>query len=171
MGTVKRIPGFFRAVGADMCLEQTINRLQKSDAGIIGNSRKKQFVALWEIIYHEMLAVRNLHRELSGVKSRNSEFYVNHEFNISETKATEQKMSSMIRYIKTMENPMDVGPETDHKHHNILAQKTMTKDITDHPLNCRQIGKELYDQFRHTIFVEKSLRLLDTIHRTNLKNF
>ena len=42
---VKRSPGLFRAVGADMCLEQTINRSQKRMAGIIGSTRRKQFVA------------------------------------------------------------------------------------------------------------------------------
>ena len=35
---VKRSPGLFRAVGDDMCLEQTITRSQKSTAGIIGST-------------------------------------------------------------------------------------------------------------------------------------
>ena len=41
---VKRTPGSFNAVGGDMVLEQTINKSQKSPAGIIGNSRKKRKV-------------------------------------------------------------------------------------------------------------------------------
>ena len=41
---VKRTPGSFNAVGGDMVLEQTINKSQKSPAGIIGNSRKKREV-------------------------------------------------------------------------------------------------------------------------------
>ena len=32
---IKRTQGFFKAVGAEMCLEQTINRSQKSSGGII----------------------------------------------------------------------------------------------------------------------------------------
>ena len=47
--------GRFKAVGADLALEQTINRAQKSASGIIYSSRKKKFVAKWELIYHEML--------------------------------------------------------------------------------------------------------------------
>ena len=39
--------GHFKAVGADMALEQTINKSQKGTSGIIDNSRKKQFVAMW----------------------------------------------------------------------------------------------------------------------------
>ena len=42
---VKRTEGQFTAAGADMCLEQTINRSQKSAGGIIGSTKRKQFVA------------------------------------------------------------------------------------------------------------------------------
>ena len=70
---VKRTMGRFKAVGADLVLEQTINRAQKSASGIIGSSRKKKFVAKWELIYHEMLAITNLHRELAGIGSSSYE--------------------------------------------------------------------------------------------------
>ena len=37
---VKQSPGTFKSVGADMCLEQTINRSQKSSAGIIVSTKQ-----------------------------------------------------------------------------------------------------------------------------------
>ena len=73
---VKRTHGKFNAVGADMALEQTIKRSQKSASRIIGNTRKKKFVAMWEIIYLEMPAISNLFRELCGVSSNVSEEHV-----------------------------------------------------------------------------------------------
>ena len=57
---VKRTHGKVNVVGADMALEQTINRSQKSASGIISNTRKKKFMAMWEISYHEMLAISKL---------------------------------------------------------------------------------------------------------------
>ena len=42
--SVKHIPGNFKAVAADMCFQQTINRSQKSTSSIIGNTLKKTFV-------------------------------------------------------------------------------------------------------------------------------
>ena len=42
---VKRTPGKFKDVAADISLEQTINPSQKSSGGIIGSTRKKYFVA------------------------------------------------------------------------------------------------------------------------------
>ena len=50
----------FKAVAADQSLEQTFNLSQKSSGGIIGSTRKKAFVAEWEMIYHEMIAVSSL---------------------------------------------------------------------------------------------------------------
>ena len=84
---VKRTPGKFKAVAADQCLEQTINQSQKSSGGIIGSTRKKDFVAEWEIIYHEMIAVSSLHWELSGSKPFYHELTVNNKFSETETKA------------------------------------------------------------------------------------
>ena len=82
---VKRTPGKFKAVAADQSLEQTINRSQKSSGGIIGCTRKKDFVAEWEMIYHEIIAVSSLHRELSGSKPFYHELTVNLEFSDAET--------------------------------------------------------------------------------------
>jgi hypothetical protein len=50
-------------------LEQTINRSQKRACGIIGNTKKNKFVAVLELIYHEMLAISNILREISGINS------------------------------------------------------------------------------------------------------
>jgi len=90
---VKRTPGCFNGVGADMALEQAINRSQKSPSGIIGSTRKKQYVARWEIIYHEMLAITNLHRELSGSNTINYELDVNRTFTTATTESEEMKFS------------------------------------------------------------------------------
>jgi len=48
---VKRSPVPFSAVDSDMCLEQTINRSSKSSGGIIGNTRRKEFVAPWNVTH------------------------------------------------------------------------------------------------------------------------
>ena len=55
--------GHFNAVGGDQKLEQTINLSSKCCDGIIGHSRQKQYIAEWDLIYHEMMALKNFHRE------------------------------------------------------------------------------------------------------------
>jgi len=63
---VTRSPVPFSAVASDMCLEQTINRSSKSSGGIIGNTRRKEFVARWNVIHHELMSVNERFRELTG---------------------------------------------------------------------------------------------------------
>ena len=48
--SVKRTPGEFNSVGVDMCLEQTINRSSKEKGGIIGETKRKDFVSMWNLI-------------------------------------------------------------------------------------------------------------------------
>ena len=84
-----------------MCSEQTINRSQKSPGGIIGSTKKKKFVAQWEITY-ELLAVGNLYRSLSGINNSH-ELNLNHEFNEAETRFQEQTIGKMLQYIVNKE--------------------------------------------------------------------
>ena len=98
---VKRTPRKFKAVAADQSLEQTINRSQKS-------TRKKDFVAEWEMIYHEIIAVSSFHWELSGSKTFYQELTVNPEFSDAETKARESNIRDMIEYIELYENPFQI---------------------------------------------------------------
>lgn len=169
---VKRTHVPFSAVGADMCLEQTINRSQKSAGGIIGSTKKKQFVAQWEIIYHEMLAVINLQRQVSGVVTPSTELIVNHEFNLSATRSSEVLIQDMIEYVKEHDNPMTLPGEGDkEKLHNILTQEIMTKEIRDNLLEFGARSTKKYETFRNERIVMKHRSIFDTIHRTNLKTF
>jgi len=96
---VKRTNGRFVAAGADMCLEQTINHRQKSASGIIGNTKKEQFVAQWKMIHHEMLTVVHRQRKQSGIQLANTELLVNYEFNKPATLAAEANVQGVIHYI------------------------------------------------------------------------
>jgi len=167
---VKRTPGHFNSVGADMALEQTINRSQKSSSGIIGSTRKKTFVAMWELIYHEMLAISNLHRELSGIKTGAYRLAAEHALSKSDIATGEQQVQAILTVIEQNENPFQLVP-VDVKLHNILTQETMTEEIRSQILNVTEIGKTAYHQLRAERFVEKSVRFSSPIHRTNLKTF
>jgi hypothetical protein len=77
---VKRSSTPFSAVAADMCLEQTINRSSKTSGGIIGNTKRKEYVTRWNIIHHELMAVNETFRDVTGVQLNNTELTVNHSF-------------------------------------------------------------------------------------------
>ena len=165
---VKRTAGHFKAVGVDMSLEQTINRSQKNTAGIIGSTSKKNFVAKWEMVYHEMLAITNLHCHLTGINSKAYELSVNHEFSKPQTASDEKHIQAIITFIESNENPFQAS-NIEEKLHNILTQEIMTPEIRGDILQVHEKGLKLHKQFRKERFVKKELRLHDTIHRTNLK--
>lgn len=167
---VKRTPGKFKAVGADMALEQTINKSQKSASGIIGRTKQKQYVARWELIYHEMLAVTNLYRELSGANMTSYDLDVNRAFNTPTTENDERNIQSILIVIERTENPFSV-PTPEPKLHNILTREIMTEDIRKQMLNVQTIGEAAYNKFRKERFLEKTVRFGEPIHRINLKTF
>ena len=172
---VKQTEGQFTAVGADMCLEQTINRSQKSAGGIIGSTKRKQFVAQWEIIHHEMLAVVNLQCMVSGVVTPSQELLVNHEFNVPATWNSEALIEDMIGYIKEHDNPVTSSAQKSKDDlqilHNIIWQEVMPQEIRDYLLKFDATCTTLYETFPSERFVTKQRSIFDTIHQKNLKTF
>jgi hypothetical protein len=168
---VKQTTGKFRTVGADQSFEQTINRSQKSSGGIIGTTRKKDFVTEWEIIYHEMLAVCNLHREISGTKSLQHELTIHHDFSTSEIDAREKNISNMMEYIEHYENPFNVQHDTEMRLHNIITQEVMNDEIRQSLMEIKEKGIEVYASFRQERLINKTVRLYEPIHRQNVKTF
>ena len=102
-----------------MCLEQAINRSSKGKGGVIGETKRKDFVSMWNLIYHERLAVNNLGRKLNGSGLENDNIRVNHEFTKSETDRQEFNISNMIKFM----NPAHVDIDTERRLHNILTQE------------------------------------------------
>lgn len=134
---------------------------------MIGNTKKKQYVAQWDIIYHEMLAVNNLHREVCVVTKQNTQLSVGHEFTDGETKASEVTIRE-ITYMKSHENPVKVGQQ--QRLHNVFTQEIITDELEKICL-VSKTSLNLYKEFRSTRFIIKEKRLSDTIHRNNLKTF
>ena len=60
--SIKDNLGKFIAVGGYQKLEQSINLSSKCSYGVISHAKQKQYVAQWDLIYHEMMTVKNLHR-------------------------------------------------------------------------------------------------------------
>ena len=153
-----------------MSLEQTINHSQKSTAGIIGSTRKKDFVAKWELLYHEMLATSNVHIQQTGINTEAYDLAVHHDFSNTETVTGERNVQAIISFIESSENPF-LSTVTEMRLHNILTQEVMNQNIHDQMLNLKDIGQKSYEKLRHDRFVTKSIRLSDPIHRHNLQTF
>ena len=98
--SIKVNKGTFTAVGGDQKLKQTINLSSKRSDAVIGNSKKKHYVAQWDLIYHEILSVKNTHNEYAGVIDYSFERLQNHEFSSHFTKKMENQIQRMVKYIE-----------------------------------------------------------------------
>ncbi|RXM27580.1 hypothetical protein EOD39_10602 [Acipenser ruthenus] len=72
---VREKEGKFISVAPDMKLEQTIQRSQKSSKGIVGQTRRSDYVAECQLVYHEVLAISNVFCELTNAKKANAKVH------------------------------------------------------------------------------------------------
>ena len=68
----------FSAVSLDMKLEQTIQLSQKSIGGIVSQTNQQNYVTEWEIVYHKILSLSNVFKEITKKKGELSNEYTQH---------------------------------------------------------------------------------------------
>ena len=101
---VKQSQGNFNAV-ADLKLEQTISRSQRSVDGIIGQTRQRAYVTKWEIVYHEILAISNTFRGLTHANLGSNETNVHQELNKNFCKSFNTDVNNVYSYFTEKGNP------------------------------------------------------------------
>ena len=137
-----------------------MNLSSKRSDGVIGHAKQKQYVAQWDLIYHEMMDVKNVHHEFTGVNESTSEAWHHHESSQSTTDRTERHIQQMMKYIEDRGSPVL---------HNFVTKEVMSEEIRNDVLNAHENGKKKCEAFHNERIVNKTLKLGETIHRTNLK--
>ncbi len=113
-----------------------------------------------------MLAMKNLHHQCTGVVAGTDEAYSHHESSHAVT-IQEAHIQAVIEFMEEKGSPL--SDQTPCILHNFVTKEVMTEDIRNDVLNAFVRGKEKYLSFRPTRFIQKSIRLSESIHRTNLK--
>ena len=68
-------------IGFDQALEKAYNYTAKSGGGIIGITRKKKAVALWDVIKHEKDMFVSFIKDMAAIRGDNDELSLHHNFN------------------------------------------------------------------------------------------
>ena len=166
--SIKDNPGKFIAVGGDQKLEQSINLSSKCSDGIIGHAKQKQYVAQWDLIYHEMIAVKNLHRLYSNVMEDTHESHQHHHESSQKTiDRKEDHIQAMLRFIEEKGSPF--SPDASQTLQNFVTKEIMPPCIRNDILNAISRGEEKYLEMRKSRLYDKTTRISATIHRINLK--
>jgi len=94
-------------------------------------------VAKWELNYHEMLAITNLHRELAGIGCSSIELEVNRAFSKAGTEFEESNVQAILNVIERNENPFQI-PSKEKRLHNIMTKEVVPDDVRDQLLNVEK---------------------------------
>ena len=103
--SIKTTGGRFNAVGGDQKLEQTINLASKRSDTFISNSKNKSFLGKWNLIYHEMLSVKQICAEYTGIIDSSFEGWQHNEASSTFTRKVEDQIQTMIHCIESKGSP------------------------------------------------------------------
>ena len=124
---VKSNAGSFNAVAPDMKLEQTIQRSKKSSSGVIGETRRHEYVSEWEVCYHEVLSISNAFRNLIGSNIAAREHDLHHELGGNFAKVFNKDVNSVFEFVRKRGNPFHTG--TIVKLHNFVTKVSVVKQF------------------------------------------
>ena len=129
-------------IGFDQALEKAYNHTAKSTGGIIGMTRRKQAVAMWDLIKHEkdlyVSFVRNTVKDKETMTELDS---LHHEFNSKKAAQTHGQVKQLVDYIESVKNPFSSGASSSK-----LMNLTSLEEVqnVDYLLNCIPFGRTNY---------------------------
>lgn len=167
--TVKKSNTPFTSVATDQALEQTVNRSAKATAGIVGKTQNKEAVTIWNITFHELLAITNFLKQILFIKNSNEELKVHHDHSPTATENSEAAVVNILKHLK--ENNINPFVPGTHELQNIITQEILNSEGATDLLNNFDIGIERYTIFRKERFLEKSVPFSSTVSRYNLLSF
>ena len=142
----------------DQALEQCYNRPAKVSGGVIGVTRKKDAVALWNIIKHEKEQFVNLIKMEDSVAG---ELSVHHDFNQSTAAKTFEMVQEIKRYLQKVCTPLlHQGAMK-----NVLTGEIVAKVNVDKLLCCMKEGYRAYDDYVEDRLRRQKSSIHSTINR------
>lgn len=152
----------FSSVGMDQGLEMCYNKPAKGQGGIIGMTRRKEAVALQDIIKHDTYSVNMLHRRMCGI-TENDEYVLHHEFSDIITQKDNQCILKMVNFITDRYNPFVLTDQDQVI--NFATGKHLPESKVDFNLKCIAEGEKEYNNFRDQVFKQKSKQLLHPLSK------
>ena len=101
-------PGQFCAVGCDMKVEQTIQRVSKGPGGhfVVGATRNAGTVAEFELLYHEIGSITDLLDQLTTNNLMiHTECHLQHAMSTSRRTVFNENVQKLLDFVQARENP------------------------------------------------------------------
>ena len=156
-------------IGFDMGLEKEYNFDAKACGGIIGVTRQKKAVALWDLLKHSkdqqvvfMKEAASLQDEHESLASELNSLH--HEFSERQVKKSQERVNMLINCMKGIGSPF--SSSAPQKLHNIVAKEELSMFDVDRLMNTIKFGEEQYSKYTSERLKDKSVSLHATISHT-----
>ena len=147
----------FSAFSPDMKLEQTIQRSQKSMGGIISQTNQQNYVTEWEIVYHEILSISNVFKEITNKNCElSNEFTQHHELEGNLSKEIELAVQKLVAFITRRGNPYSTS-NTVTELYNISTRQIYNQQVAERYTNFSKNYISRYQNFRCDRYIKKSI--------------
>ena len=163
----------FSAVSGDLKLEQSVNRFTTGPGApaTVGKPGDEAALTEFALLFHEILAITNLLQSLTSPKLLDhNETNIRHDITGSSGLVFDQNVKKLLDFVKARVNPFRM-PEARVPLYNIVSNQTVSAAIESRLVNCLKNGETIYLQIRKEMFVDKSRKISDTLHRRMLPTF
>ena len=114
-----------------MALEQSINKTAKSSQGIIGTTKKVDYITEWTLVYHEVLDIVTTFRKITNADiGGNTETKLSHHLSNRKIKEFGENLNKMIRFMEVHGNPFCINKD-DTKLKNFVTQIYATESVAE----------------------------------------
>ncbi|KAL8622995.1 hypothetical protein ACOMHN_027116 [Nucella lapillus] len=171
---VKDRPGWFCAVGGDMKVEQTIQRVSKGPGGhyVVGATRNAASVAEFELLFHEIGCITNLLNQLTTNHPMNhTDCHLRHALSPTRRDKFNQNVEKLLDFVMERQNPYSLVVQEPVPLHHLLTKLAVDRQVAERLLKCLENGERVYQSYRQEVLVEKTKKMSATISKRKLPQF
>ena len=147
----------------DQALEQVYNKPAKGAGGVIDIMRRKEAVAVWNIVKHEKEGYTSNLRSEGQVNGLNGENTLHHDFSKTTAISSSKDVEMIVEYIKKVCNPLSSDLNGENVRNIVNGEEN--KEEFEFCMTSLDQGHDLYNEYASERLIEKSVRLLDKITR------
>ena len=151
----------------DQALERVYNKTAKGEGGVSGFTRRKEAVALWNILKHEKECYTSNMRSEGQRNTLDGETTLHHDYSKSNAKSSSQVVGLIVEYVKKICNPLSKDLNGEPMRNIVTGKEDM--GAFSFSIYSLDQGHDLYHEYLDKRLIMKTVGLFDTISRNKQK--
>ena len=127
--------------------------------------------SFFALLFHEVLAISNLLQSIISPKHLDhNETNIRHDISGTTGQVFDENVKKLLDFVKARVNPFRM-PKARIPLYNIVSNQTVCATVENRLINCLKNGETVYLQIRKEMFIDKTRKITDTLHRRMLPSF